>query len=98
MFRALKMNPNAKHYQLLSYKLVIARIRAKSKARIDSVGTVECQSNLSFIKIDLKKIINYLKQKRIKMSCSMFKFFSKRKINVYKNVVKEIKEIKENKK
>jgi hypothetical protein len=81
MFRALKLNPNAKYNELSSYKLVIARVRAKSMARMDSVGTVERQSNLSFIKLDLNKMIKYLKQGRIKMSCSMFKFFSKRKMN-----------------
>lgn len=87
MFRALKIIPNAKYNELSSYKLVIARVRAKSMARMDSVGTVERHSNLSFIKLDLNKMIKYLKQGRIKMSCSMFKFFSKRKMN-YKSLKK----------
>ena len=71
---------------MLSYKLVITRIRAKSIARIDSIGVVERNSNLSFIKIDFNKMTKYIKQNGIKMSFSMFKFFSKKKMNDNKQV------------
>jgi hypothetical protein len=78
ILKSLKNNMK-KENQLTSYKLIIARKRAKSQARLDVIGSVEHQSNLSFIKIDFTKMINYIKHNKIRMSLSMFKFFSRKK-------------------
>jgi hypothetical protein len=72
IIRLLK-RPSYKSSSIITYHIVVAIRQSTPRARIDRLGSVAFKSPYSFLRLDMKKLYKYLREKHVSFSSSAFK-------------------------
>jgi len=68
IIRLIKAGPHS-----LSHHIVIARKKARPNSRLDRIGSLSTNANISFLKLDILKLTKYLVRKNIIISGPVMK-------------------------
>jgi len=55
------------------YHIIVTRKRSKAISRLDRIGSVASKAPYAFVKLDFKKLNQYLLQKEVKIAATVWK-------------------------